>query len=334
MSRLHPIFLAFGLVGLAAVIASPAQAQVRVRAPGMAGFAHSPAECTAAIPMPLRRNACFACVNRGGRYHLTSNSCHAGAPPPPPPSVAIARSVPDCNTIAFGPKRNRCVSCVTGGGSFMVHMNGGIGHCNAAPPPPPPPVDRSVQRSVGECYSEIRNPEKRMRCRTCVQNGGAFYKHLGNGFGQCTMPTPPADQSVLRSTSDCAAYTHGGKRVRCMNCVQGGGTFFKHAAGGIGQCTMPAPPPSPVMLRSAGECSSYVPNHHMRRNCFRCVASGMTYRNDNGACVGAPPPPAGGWVHSIAGCNVRVPHGGMRIQCRKCVQRGGRWDLGGGGCRY
>jgi hypothetical protein len=225
MSNLHRVLLALGLT---LALATPALAQrVRVRAPGTPSILNSAAECSAYVGAPYVRSSCFACVNRGGRFHLGSNTCHgfAAPPPPPPASVAVARSVYECNTISFGPKRNRCVSCVSGRGSFFVHANGGFGNCNQAAPPPPPPHygdgDRLVQRTVGECYSEIASPDKRLRCRTCVQNGGSYFKRAGNGFGQCTVSAPPP------------------------------------------------PPPSPVMIRTAAECSSYVPGHHQRRACFR-----------------------------------------------------------------
>ncbi len=282
--RIHHVLVASAL---ALLMASPAFAQIRVRAPGTADSAFNAADCSAYIPMPLRRNACFACVNRGGRFHLASNTCHAGAPPPPPPppAVAVARSVYDCNTVQFTPKRNRCIACVQNGGSFFVHSNGGMGHCNAPPPPPPPPVDRTMQRTVGECYSEIHNPDKRLRCQTCVQNGGTYFKHAGNGFGQCTMPTPPADQAVLRTIGDCTAWTHGGKRVRCVNCVQGGGTFFKHAAGGIGQCSMPAPPPPPPsnLIFTVGDCYSRIAHPGLRNHCRKCIHRGGRW--DPGAAI-------------------------------------------------
>lgn len=316
---------------LTALLAATATAQVRVRAPAAQDAATNPVECRTKLTQPHLQNACHTCVKQGGRYLIGNNACE-GATPPPPPAAVIARTVDECNTIPFGPKRNRCMTCVSAGGAFFI-QGAGWGYCKAAPPPPPPPVDPTIQRTVDECNREIKNPEKRLRCTTCVQGGGTYHKNLGNNLGQCSQPTPPAETNVLRTVSDCTAHAKGPRRARCVACVQGGGTFLKHTpGGGKNECVMPAaptPPPAPAALRTAEECTSSIPQKFQRRKCLKCVAGGGSYELDSKSCVAAPAVE----ITTVEECKEKSAPG-MRKKCRQCVKGNGRWDVAGNACKY
>jgi protein involved in ribonucleotide reduction len=248
---------------------------------------------------------------------------------PPAASADILTMPGQCTSfIANVFKRNRCLACINRGGRFN---SVGAGFCIERPGPVAAP-DRAVQRTNAECSAFVHEPHKRRSCYACVAGGGTYYKHANGNLGNCVTPPPPvADRAVQRTNAECLAYIHNPhKRQRCLACVGGGGTYFKHGAGGIGNCVMPAAPPPPAysVLRSIHECRMNVAHPGLRHRCVSCVSGGGSYRTD-GTCLAAPMPAPGVFITTVPDCFSRIAFAEQRHQCRRCVQRGLRWDVRG-----
>ncbi len=204
-------------------------------------------DCISYIPDLQRRQHCFNCVRRnwvfqrdgyGPGHCVASAPVYTPPPPPPPqPQVEVMRTVQDCTSYVHNMgKRQRCYTCVQGGGTFYRQAQQHLpGYCSMpAPPPPPPNPGPEYMRTISDC-NYIHFGPKRQSCYNCVNGRGTFVKQGHGHPGYCNAapppPPPPPSGVYLMTVPQCfSSIAHPGLRNHCRKCVMRGGRWNLNAA--------------------------------------------------------------------------------------------------------